>query len=391
MLLNQAGKSLDLGPSISNGPAGFHLAKEETDEDVIKYYEEDMTQGIDLSRPDAEEHWNAITRGYGKRVTDYGQLLADAGGEIAAIPGNLIEGIAEDGLVKGAASTAEGVVRSIRDLWGMAAESENPTSVLFGFKSAIKALMSGKASQNWREEAQQWNQARKFNYHSMRMMQGDESVLEQYMDMDEDTAKKVRSFINPKVAHAMSFIGMELPSIIASPFTGGASAELGLAAASSKAVQSARLANKTSMFGKIGNTLASSASRFDNFAQKITQRAVGGTLTGIGKALEIPANIAGAAIGGTIDNLSSRTGFSSGYLRNAAETVATDASVALGGVAGGTRQTVGYLGSMGLRTTSELLQEIGNKATMRSFGVIEAGTPPRIHSCRRAQKSPRRC
>ena len=52
MLLNQAGKSLDLGPSISNGPAGFHLAKEETDEDVIKYYEEDMTQGIDLSRPE---------------------------------------------------------------------------------------------------------------------------------------------------------------------------------------------------------------------------------------------------------------------------------------------------------------------------------------------------
>ena len=375
MLLNQAGKSLDLGPSISKGPAGFHLAKEETDEDVIKFYEEDPSQGIDLSRPDAEEHWNAIKRGYSKRVTDYGQLLADAGGEIAAIPGNLVEGIAEGGLVKGVASTAEGVVRSIRDLWGMAAESENPDSVMFGFKSVIKGLMSGQPSQNWREEAQQWNQARKFNYHSMRMMQGDESVLEQYMDMDEDTAKKVRSFINPKVAHAMSFIGMELPSIIAAPFTGGASAELGLAAASSKAVQSARLANKTSMFGKIGNTLASATQRFDNFAQKVTQRAVGGTLSGIGKALEIPANIAGSAIGGTIDNLSSRTGFSSGYLRNAAETVATDASVALGGVAGGTRQTVGYLGSMGLRTTSELLQEIGNKATMRSFGVIEAGTP----------------
>lgn len=375
MLLNQAGKSLDLGPSISKGPAGFHLAKEETDEDVIKYYEEDMTQGIDLSRPDAEEHWNAIKRGYSKRATDYGQLLADAGGEIAAIPGNLVEGIAEGGLVKGVASTAEGVVRSIRDLWGMAAESENPDSVMFGFKSVIKGLMSGEPSQNWREEAQQWNQARKFNYHSMRMMQGDESVLEQYMDMDEDTAKKVRSFINPKVAHAMSFIGMELPSIIAAPFTGGASAELGLAAASSKAIQSARLANKESMLGKIGNTLASSASRFDNFAQKVTQRAVGGTLSGLGKALEIPANIAGAAVGGTIDNLASRTGFSSGYLRNAAETATTDAAVALGGVAGGTRQTVGYLGSMGLRTTSELLQEIGNKATMRSFGVIEAGTP----------------
>lgn len=375
MLLNQAGKSLDLGPSISKGPAGFHLAKEETDEDVIRYYEEDMTQGIDLSRPDAEEHWNAIKRGYSKRVTDYGQLLADAGGEIASIPGNLVEGIAEGGLVKGVASTAEGVVRSIRDLWGMAAESENPDSVMFGFKSVIKGLMSGKPSQNWREEAQQWNQARKFNYHSMRMMQGDESVLEQYMDMDEETAKKVRSFINPKVAHAMSFIGMELPSIIAAPFTGGASAELGLAAAGSRAIQSAQLANKGSMFSRIGNTLASSASRFDNFAQKVTQRAVGGTLSGLGKALEIPANIAGAAVGGTLDNLASRTGFSSNYLRNAAETAATDASVALGGVAGGTRQTVGYLGSMGLRTTSELIQEIGNKATMRSMGVIEAGTP----------------
>ncbi len=375
MLLNQAGKSLDLGPSISKGPGGFHLAKEETDEDILKYYEEDMTQGIDLSRPDWEEHWNAIKRGYSKRVTDYGQLLADAGGEIAAIPGNLIEGIAEDGLVKGVASTGEGVIRSIRDLWGMAAESENPTSLLFGFKSVIKGLMSGKPSSNAYEEAQQWNQARRFNYHSMRMMQGDESVLEQYMDMDEETAKKVRSFINPKVAHAMSFIGMELPSIIAAPFTGGASAELAVAAAGNKAVNAANLANKANMFSKIGNTLASSASRFDNFAQKITQRTVGGVAYGLGKALEIPANIAGAAVGGTIDNLASRTGFSSGYLRNAAETVATDASVALGGMAGGTRQTVGMLGSLGLRTTSELLQEIGNKAMMRSFGVIEAGTP----------------
>jgi transposase len=375
MLLNQAGKSLDLGPSISKGPAGFHLAKEETDEDVLRYYEEDMTQGIDLSRPDWEEHWNAIKRGYGKRVTDYGQLLADAGGEIAAIPGNLIEGIAEDGLVKGIASTGEGVVRSIRDLWGMAAESENPTSLLFGFKSVIKGLMSGKPSSNAYEEAQQWNQARKFNYHSMRMMQGDESVLEQYIDMDEETAKKVRSFINPKVAHAMSFIGMELPSIIAAPFTGGASAELAVAAAGKKAAEAAMLANRANMFSKIGNTLASSASRFDNFAQKITQRTVGGVAYGLGKALEVPANIAGAALGGTLDNLASRTGFSSGYLRNAAETAATDASVALGGVAGGARQTVGLLGSLGLRTTSELLQEIGNKAMMRSFGVIEAGTP----------------
>ena len=375
MLLNQAGKSLDLGPSISNGPQGFHLAKEETDEDVIKYYEEDPTQGIDLSRPDAEEHWNAIKRGYSKRTTDYAQLIADAGGEIAAIPGQLIEGVAEDGLVKGVASTAEGVVRSLRDLWGMATESENPDSVVFGFNSVLKALMHGKPSQNWMEEARQWNQARKFNYHTMRMMQGDESVLEQYIDMDEDTAKKVRSFINPKVAHAMSFIGMELPSIIAAPFTGGASAELAVAAAGQRAIQSAALANKANLYSRIGNTLASATQRFDNFAQKVTQRAAGGVLSGLGKALEIPANIAGAAVGGTIDNLASRTGFSSGYLRNAAETATTDAAVALGGVAGGTRQTVGYLGSMGLRTTSELLQEIGNKATMRSFGVVEAGVP----------------
>lgn len=375
MLLNQAGKSLDLGPSISKGPAGFHLAKEETDEDVLKYYEEDMTQGIDLSRPDWEEHWNAITRAYGKRTTDYGQLLADAGGEIAAIPGNLVEGIAEGGLVKGVASTGEGVVRSLRDLWGMVAESENPTSLMFGFKSVIKALMNGKPGPNPYEEAQQWNQARKFNLHSMRMMQGDESVLEQYIDMDEDTAKKVRSFINPKVAHAMSFIGMELPSIIAAPFTGGASAELAVSAAGSRAAQAAKMANKASLFNKVGTTLASAAERFDNFAQKVTQRTVGGVAYGLGKALEIPANIAGAAVGGTIDNLASRTGFSSGYLRNAAEVAATDATVALGGVAGGTRQTVGFLGSMGLRTTSELLQEIGNKAMMRSLGVIEAGTP----------------
>jgi hypothetical protein len=379
MMLNNAGQSLNLGPGIQRTDQGFRLAKEETDEDVISYYENDPSQGIDLDRPDAEEHWNAIVRGYNKRTTDYAQLIADAGGEIAKIPGDLVEGIAEDGLVKGVASTAEGVVRSIRDLWGMATESENPTSAVFWLNSTLGAFMRGKASKNWREEAQQWNQARKFMYHSTKMQMGDESVLEQYIDMDEATAAKIRSFINPKVAHAMSFIGMELPSILAAPFTGGASAELAMTAAAGKAATATRIganaAARANLYNKIGTTLANATSKLDNFAQKVTQRAAGSVLGGIGKALEVPANILGGAVGGTVDNLSARTGFSSGYMRNAAESVATDAATALGGVTGGTRQTVGFLGSLGLRTTSELLQEIGNKAMMRSYGVIDTASP----------------
>lgn len=379
MMLNNAGQSLNLGPGIQRTDQGFRLAKEETDEDVIAYYENDSSQGIDLDRPDAEEHWNAIVRGYNKRTTDYAQLIADAGGEIAKIPGDLVEGIAEDGIVKGVASTAEGVVRSIRDLWGMATESENPTSAVFWLNSTLGAFMRGKASKNWREEAQQWNQARKFMYHSTKMQMGDESVLEQYIDMDEATAAKIRSFINPKVAHAMSFIGMELPSILAAPFTGGASAELAMTAAAGKAATATRIganaAARANLYNKIGTTLANATSKLDNFAQKVTQRAAGSVLGGIGKALEVPANILGGAVGGTVDNLSARTGFSSGYMRNAAESVATDAATALGGVTGGTRQTVGFLGSLGLRTTSELLQEIGNKAMMRSYGVIDTASP----------------
>jgi len=379
MMLNNAGQSLSLGPGLQKTEQGFRLAKEETDEDVIAYYENDSSQGIDLDRPDAKEHWESIVRGYGKRTTDYAQLIADAGGEIAKIPGDLVEGIAEGGLVKGVASTAEGVVRSIRDLWGMATESENPTSAVFWLNSTLGAFMRGKASENWREEAQRWNEARKFMHHSAKMQMGDESVLEQYIDMDEATAAKIRSFINPKVAHAMSFIGMELPSLLAAPFTGGASAELAMTAAAGKAATSARIgaqaAAKANLYNRIGTTLANATSKLDNFAQKVTQRAAGSVLGGIGKALEVPANILGGAVGGTVDNLSARTGFSSGYLRNAAESVATDAATALGGVTGGTRQTVGFFGSLGLRTTSELIQEIGNKAMMRSYGVIDTASP----------------
>ena len=378
MALNAAGQSLDLGPSISKKDGGFHLAQEETDQDVLKYYEEDTSQGIDLDSPDFEEHWAKIKSGYNKRVTDYGQLLADAGGEIAKIPGDLIEGVMEDGLVKGVASTGEGVIRSLRDLWGMAAESENPTSAVFGFKSVLNAFIHGKSKQSSREEAQQWNQARKFLYHSQKMMQGDESVLEQYIDMDEDTAKKVRSFISPKVAHAMSFIGMELPSIIAAPFTGGASASLAMAAAAKTgraAMHGAQMANRASMLNRIGTTLTNTTKSLDSFAQRVTQRAVGSVATGVGRALEVPANIIGGAVGGTIDSIASKSGFSSGYIRNVAESAATDTAVALGGVAGGTRQTMGLVGSLGLRTTAELIGEIGNAAMMRSFGVIDSASP----------------
>ena len=222
----QLGGKLNLGPSIQDDGAGsFELSKPETDDDVVKFYEQNPNLYLDLSQPDAEQTWHSLVRGMKGRHNDIFETLKEAGSAIAEIPVTLAEGIAESKDLRTlTASTIEGAARGLRDMYGMMAQSENPTSLLFNFKSAIKAITSGKPSQNWQEEAQQWNEARKFLYGSYKMAEGDETLLDQFdfLNSSNEAKERWRSFVNPKIAHAMAFMGLEIPSILAAPFTAGA-------------------------------------------------------------------------------------------------------------------------------------------------------------------------
>ena len=343
------------------------------DNDVAKWYEMNPNKGIDLSRADAKEHWEKLVEGMNKRHTDWLEIIGETGAEIAKLPAHLVEGIVEDpNPIKVVGGAAEGVVRSLRDMWGMFAESENPTSPLFKFKSAIGAITSGKISKNWQEEAQQWNHARRYLWDSNKIMQGDMSVYEAlpYVNMDNDTAETLRSLRNPKVAHAMSFLGLELGSMVAAPFTGGASAALGVAGATNMAAAGARTAARASAYARVMGTLTDAGKKLDSLAHGAALRTTGTMATAASKAISIPANMVEGLVGGNIDAIAGRAGINSAHARNMAQTQAINGLADIG--AGEVRQTVGYLGSLGLRTTAELLGEFGEQATLLADGVITA-------------------
>lgn len=369
-----AGGRLSLKPSAPRvDQLGVPKASEE--DNLADWYAANPNKIIDLSRSDAKQHWEKLVKGMHNRHVNWMEQIAEVGGEIAKVPAAFIEGIVEE---KGnpltiAASSAEGVVRSVRDLYGMIGESENPTSLLFGFRSAIRAIKSGKISQNWEEEAQQWNETRKFLWDSYKVMNGDMSVYETlpYVNMSEATAQKLRALSNPKIAHAVSFIGLELPSLLTAPFTGGAGVGLAVATAGRQTVmQTAAQAAKASAYARVMGTLTEAGKRLDALAAGAALRATGAVATGVSKAISVPANLVEGVIGKNIDAIAARGGVSSAQARNITAATAINGMAEVG--AGEIRQTVGYLGSLGLRTTAELAGEIGEQASLLASGAIPA-------------------
>lgn len=337
--------------------------------DILDFYEQNRHLQLDLDSSDAEETWGRIKTAFGERHTDYMQLFTDTVGEIASLPLHLAEGMVESpNPAVWAGSAIEGTGRALRDMWGLAAQSENPTSPLFRFKSAINALVNGKPSANWREEAQQWNDARRFLWHSGKIQEGDEVLLDQLTKLSDRDRETIKSFINPKIAHAMGYIGLEIPAILTSGLTGGAGTVAAIEAGSASLTAARRLAQAN----KVGGTLTGLTSKFENYASKLSQKMASSTATAVGNLLEGPATMVGNAIGGTTEAIAGRTGLSQAAVRNAGEASVLNLGREIG--AGEVQATVGYLGSLGLRTISELAKEIGHQSSLSAMGVAEAST-----------------
>lgn len=94
-----------------------------------------------------------------------------------------------DSLKKLTPSVIEAFAQGTRNLYGMAAQSADPTSVFFRMKNALQANGDDEAA-----EYQQFMEAQAFNLHSMRLMTGQDTII-----MDKDV-------INPEMTQVMSYI-----------------------------------------------------------------------------------------------------------------------------------------------------------------------------------------
>lgn len=352
----------EMGQSLNPTYQDLNLVAEApTQQSFIDYFEANNTERLDPNDPNTEATWKQILKESSERVTDWGEVAKGAIELIASVPVDLVKGIAENpNPAVVAASTAQGVVKGLRDLWFMVTESENPTSPIFHARAAAQALWTGK-SRDWRTEVAQWNNIREINYNTHLMEEGKESMLDRIIpNLSEEERARVNSYINPKVAHAMSFMGLELPAVARALLTSGAKGAVRAATA-----RTTLGAEKTA---GLGAAMSASAKRFERYSLKATQTLAGNTLSAAGKALEYPAAMVQGLVGRNIERAASYTGATDSMLRNAAETAVAFSGEAQ--AASGVQRTVGVLGSLGLRTGAELATVYGQELVNAAKGLI---------------------
>jgi GNAT superfamily N-acetyltransferase/transposase-like protein len=242
-------------PPEERDAARQYITAAPTGEDVYKAMQEKNANG-EVFNMNLDQY--RLYKSYIKnKETDIIETMGQAAGgvfdEIMKAGGS----IADDptgALAKFTPSLIEAFAQGTRSLYGMAAQSQDPTSVFFRVKNALSANGDDEAA-----EFQQFMDAQAFNVHSMRLATGQDTLV-----MDKDV-------INPEMTQVMSYIAD--PTLFV-PFGG-------------IAAKGARLVG-------MGEGLAKASAR----AAQIQNKILGGTLKwGVGAPIEF----LGTATRNTID------------------------------------------------------------------------------------------
>lgn len=247
-----------------------------------------------------------------------------------------------------AASTAEGAYRGLRDIYGILAMSEDPSSPLFKMRSYVNRLL-GKDDGDIDSQMRQFHDSRRF----VRASYKEDSLLAEMLP--EGWKDHFSKYVDPKFALAISYIALDVPEAI---FTAGGStpgtAVRIAARAGSKAARGAKAA------GTVASWMDSTAMRMANFGQRV----MGNTLEGAGKAAQAPfkaiygASQSAAQLGGD---------FAGNTVRNmaAAEVVELGSQVLGSQVR---HPAVGFMRSFGAESLGEMMQVAGQDMVDRALG-----------------------
>jgi hypothetical protein len=261
----QSGTASNAQPSIDSM---IESLPPEEREEALKYITAPPT-GEEIARAMAEKNVNGemmnmtldqyrLFKAYRKtKETDIIETLGEAAGtvfdEISKAAGSIADNPA-DALKKLTPSVIEAFAQGTRSMYGMAAQSSDPTSVFFKMKNALQGNGDDEMA-----EFQQFMEAQAFNIHSMRLMSGQDTLI-----MDKDV-------INHEMTQVMSYIAD--PTLFI-PFGG--------------------IAAKGATLIGMGEKLAMASAR----AAALKRLVIGGTLKwGVGAPIEF----LGTAVRNTID------------------------------------------------------------------------------------------
>lgn len=221
-------------------------------------------------------------------ISTFGQAASGIYDELMKAAGSVVDK-PTDALSKLTPSLIEAFSQGTRSLYGMAAQSVDPTSVMFRMKNALSANGSDEEA-----EYSQFMEAQRFNVHSMNLMSGKETLI-----MDKDV-------INHEMTQVMSYVAD--PTLFI-PFGG-------------IAMKGARLVG-------MGEGLAKASAR----ASMIRNKVLGGTLKwGVGAPIEFLGNATRNTIDYGLERSASAFEFATGM--PAAEAQATARMYGLNSVAG---------------------------------------------------------
>jgi len=242
-------------PPEERDAARQHITAAPTGEDINRAMQERNANGeVFNMNLDQYRLWKAYNK---NKETDIIETMGQAAGgvfdEIMKAGGSIVDD-PTGAAAKLTPSLIEAFAQGTRNLYGMAAQSQDPSSVFFRVKNALSANGDDEAA-----EFQQFMDAQAFNVHSMRLASGQDTLV-----MDKDV-------INPEMTQVMSYIAD--PTLFV-PFGG-------------IAAKGARLVG-------MGEGLAKASAR----AAQIQRKILGGTLKwGVGAPIEF----LGTATRNTID------------------------------------------------------------------------------------------
>jgi hypothetical protein len=325
-----------------------------TNDDIYDFIQENRDRTFDFTTAEGRAFFNRFEEANARRNTFSFNQFKEVASRIASVPYDMVAGIIGNPL-KTPGSLADGVLRDAQDLAILLAQSEDPSSPLFKFKSYITGTGTTE------ERIKQFNEARWWNNRANALEEGKDTILEHWVP--DDYREYAKKLIDPKLANALSYIGLDAPHIIRDAFRRGgigASAEIMKGSVRSASEFTAKSAIETQ------DWFSTSAAKFRNLSQKIT----GEVLSTAGDLASAPFAYIQEKIARGSTEIESRLGHIPAEVTNGASTMMADvgSSITKGGVEMSPVKSV--LFSLGVKPLAEYASVLGRE--MADASMVDA-------------------
>jgi hypothetical protein len=350
---------------ISDGVDGGH---EPTPDEVWEYFAANRTKTFDKTTQEGKRLYELFRIANKDRNNFTMEAVKQMANIVAKVPFDIVGGIVKNPL-KAPVSALDGMARDIRDLYGILAQSEDPDSILFRFKDYINGTGTIE------DQIDQFNEARWFNNRSAELEEGKATVLEDWVPADYKDF--VKNLIDPKLANALSYIGLETPHLLLSPLrnTGKRAIRDSVKSYKGKVIgEVAQQELEASATEALGSMTSAWRDNYDTVAKRMkdfSMRVTGSTIAGTANVVAKPFSYVQQKIAQGSTAIAETAGSNPTVLRNAAQTALADAgemAVGEGLTLSPIRSTIF---SLGVKPITEYASVLGNEIVDYANGVVQ--------------------